>query len=77
MGWGSLALSEISRPLMGHEKVAIELIKTLLIKIVHNKNHKVSDTPTGTRPKLKNSTPLAFKRPFIHLLTNRASFLQC
>ncbi|WP_455883844.1 hypothetical protein [Pseudomonas putida] len=67
----------MGRTFAGHEYLGNELIKTLLMKIVHNKNYKVLHAPAGIGSGTEKSTSLAFKRPFIHLLTNRASFLQC
>ncbi|WP_455827075.1 hypothetical protein [Pseudomonas graminis] len=66
----------MGRTFSGHEDLGNELIKTLLIKIVHNKNYKVLHSSAGIDSAAEKSTGLAFKRPFIHLLTNRASFLQ-
>ncbi|MGE7815821.1 hypothetical protein ACQKMW_20660 [Pseudomonas sivasensis] len=67
---------KIGRTFTGHAKSGDALIKTLLIKIVHNKNYKVLLTTLRSYPHCKFSASLAFKRPFIHLLTNQASFLQ-
>jgi hypothetical protein len=57
---------EIGRTFTGHQKVGNELIKTLLLKIVHNKNHKVLRSLARVDSNAEKSAGLAFKRPFIH-----------
>ncbi|MCM2360586.1 hypothetical protein [Pseudomonas sp. SR18] len=67
---------KIGRTFTGHAKAGDGLIKTLLIKIVHNKNHKNLLTVAMEDSCAGFSVSLAFKRPFILLLTHQASFLQ-